>query len=446
MSPGRLGVVACLTVFALCPPQVGRGQDCLPPFTRTQSGWLIKYFANFPSDKLFRTHSACPEVITTSGLHALSQQACDVWLQACWYPFQLAFTYQDVSAYPSDLVSSVVLFANNSDYRDHGGLPDALATAIPKPDPANGNILRNRILIDGSYDFEPSCPNNECEDISLLGVLVHEWGHALGLGDLPVECRFQSVMAPVGMPGSNWQETLYWPDQYRINSLYAGYPVSAGLDFWAHPGPTADTLFWSETTPRACWYNISVSDACWGPFVDVGRTIGVTAIDHYSMVVPAQFNRTYWYRLTVEQEGAIVDSAAASSDRTEGQTVEVPGTPVGVNADGTGPGGVALSWQPAGGTVDGYYVYRGGLSLDACGQQNAVFGPVTGTTLVDSTAYPGVPYAYRVRAFNSTASSGISDQATAQVTATVSKSDTLVVACPQGDAGRIAFSAELLLR
>ena len=448
MTCPRHCLLLCLIVSCLCLPLLSHAQSCLPTFGYTQSGWLIKYFyPRYSSDRTLRVFSDCPAQISTGALRTLSEQAYALWYYASGYSTP-PFTYQTVTSYPSTTLPCVVMFDNTWEYILAGGEEDGSpATCLKSFEVGTGNIVRTRILVDGSYGWAPTCAGNACapDKFSLLGALVHEWGHGLGLEHPVGDCLYLSVMEQYGLIyGSDWQETLKDRDAYRIGALYQGYPVLVGLSFRASPGPAADTLYWSETEPRYCWYDVSVSDACWGPYTHLGRVMGLSVQDQYSFIAPAEYNRDYWYQLTVEEEGDTVETVHALSSRTEGTAPNIPGVPTGLTADGTRPGGgVALSWQPSAGTVDGYYVYRGGVSLEGCEQQVATFGPTTDTTLVDESAEPGVPLAYCVRAFNSTSSSEMSEQAVTEVPAGIVKCDTVVVGCPRGDAGSIAFAVQL---
>jgi hypothetical protein len=414
-------------MYSVIVAKPARAYTCIPTnyFTVPQ-GWIEKWFPGFSyaiqQDRVVRIYSAIPS-ISTSVLQTESQSAYAQWNNASGYCLP-SFSYSPVASYPAPNKTCVVIFATHQDYVTAGGDPFiGIAKTLLHADYYSGNLYDAELLIDGSVSqgWSPSCAAGGCpaNQFSLLGVVVHEWGHMLAL-DHPAApdgfCTDFTVMDARGStPGSSSQETLKLNDAYAISRLYQGFPVSADLEFSASGSATTDTLYWSETISRYCWYNLSVSDACWGPYTSIGRVMGVTATNHYSFIAPAQYYRNYYYRLTVEQSGVVVDSARTASIRTQGTPVTVPGTPASLSATPRAAGGAALSWQASSGPVDGYYVYRSVHSLPDCGDADLTLALVTGTSMVDSTAQAGLTYAYRVRAFNSTASSAISEQVTVDV-------------------------------
>lgn len=411
-------------VVAMLLPTVAHAFACQPIFYHTSSLWLEKWFSGayaFEQDRAVDVYSDYP-TIATSALIARLQSANSLWFSGSGFATPPNFTFQACPkpTFPLPQKASFVLFlTSHPEYIAAGGTEGALATTNATFNPNDGNVRAVHVLIDGSSQVAPwvqscssGCPSN---NISLYGVLVHEWGHALRLDhptDTPGTCKNSSVMDAQGtVLGSAGQEQLYLNDQIKMSQLYQGFPVLAGLSFNVYAGEAGDTLRWSETTSRFCLYRLYVSDACLGPYTPIGQIIGVTAQSAYSFVSPAVYARKYYYRLRVEQNGAVVDSSRAASTRTLGAPANVPGAPTSLTADGARVGGgVALSWQASSGVVDGYYIYRSLTSLPDCLDGDRVLGAATGTSMLDATAQVGEAYAYRVRAFNSTGSSVVSEE------------------------------------
>jgi hypothetical protein len=87
-----------------------------------------------------------------------------------------------------------------------------------------------------------------------------------------------------------------------------------------------------------------------------------------------------------------------------------PSTPSGLVASATSPTEVALVWQTTSGGEDGCQIERRGGSTADFSQIGVV--PSSTTRFTDVNVLPNTAYAYRVRAFNSSGTSGYSNEAT----------------------------------
>lgn len=144
--------------------------------------------------------------------------------------------------------------------------------------------------------------------------------------------------------------------------------------------------------------------------------------------------QTYHYQVkAVNSVGSSVASNTAQA--TPSTTGTAPGIPTGLAAVGH-VGYIYLTWTApsnAGSGVSNYLVFRATMSG---GQGATPLATVTGVNYTDTSATPGVPYFYKVKANNSIGASAFSDEATgtatSQTAGTPSAPQNLVAAPGQG--------------
>jgi len=109
------------------------------------------------------------------------------------------------------------------------GDPDVIAVTTVWYNPATKAILEFDIMLDTDWvwgDATAQCNSNEtftnssCEVMDLQNILTHEFGHAIGLGDV-----YDSTCSEVTMYGYSWygevkKRTLEPPDITGLRSLY----------------------------------------------------------------------------------------------------------------------------------------------------------------------------------------------------------------------------------
>jgi hypothetical protein len=187
----------------------------------------------------------------------------------------------------------------------------------------------------------------------------------------------------------------------------------------AEPGGLSEmVLSWVESDPeRSVVYAIHESDNCYGPFDKLVAVVHshdayyTSDNIHYSLETSAPYERMYYYRMSVVNE-----APEASAYQTNAYFQPTPvGAPAGLQAqvsdNGDDTGTVTLSWNPGTGTTDGYYVYRSlGWGMGDCNSVKEYLGTVTEPSFIDDSAPLAFTLYYRVRAFNSTTSSDLSNE------------------------------------
>lgn len=431
--------VMCL---ALVGPRCSEAQGtCWPPLTY-RSGWICKFFADVPYRQ--ETGVCSPVALfSSSELAAIAEDAYEEWTVGAltWRPsFEFDFAGQQ-----QDEANWLQMCETQEEFNRFAGTTDWTAVTFPDYG-SQGALTGFRIYINPIWNWQPDCSGGGCgqTELSLKGTLVHEFGHVLGFDDVAaIGCDDESVMFWDGTlyVGTAFREAIKAADALAVNYLY-GITVDIGTSLWVAPGPSADTLHWSDSDPsESHTYRIRVSDSCWGPYGVVGDVQGTAGIADYTYVVATPFRRPYYYSVWVMDTG---ETALAESDRTTGIVPTPVEPPTGLVAEGARPdGAVTLTWHASAGVADGYYVHRSSYPLEACGQVHATFGPIVDTTWTDTGAPRGELLSYRVRAFNSTGSSDVCDLAAVRIAGTVAREEGVIIGCPQGDADSVCFVLQL---
>jgi len=189
MTRVHLGVLAVCIACSVLLPIPARASGCSPNFYHTDQGWLEKWFTTQPyksqQDRLVQVYSAIPS-ITTTVLMAQAQGARDRWESASFNSTPV-FTYLFCTSQPTG-GTYVIIVSTHQEYENLmfslTGQTDeaAIAFTVRGFYPFNGNVVNSKTVIDGSLQWATTCASGACGStrFSLLGTVVHEWGHAFG--------------------------------------------------------------------------------------------------------------------------------------------------------------------------------------------------------------------------------------------------------------------------
>lgn len=212
-------------------------------------------------------------------------------------------------------------------------------------------------------------------------------------------------------------QATYWEAQgyyYGIARMYG--VTSVGTSFTASGGSGVDTLRWVESEPtRVVVYSLWRSDACWGPYTFLENVVSQDPTytnnnrDYTYIDRTVAYRRPYFYQLRVLSE--VVDASATPLSLP---FPSLPTPPTGLAGSGVDRGGgrgtVSLTWNPGAGST-GHYVYRSRyVGMADCNATNEYLGVATSAAFEDTTAPTGIQLYYRVRAFNATGGSDVSNQ------------------------------------
>ncbi len=270
--------------------------------------------------------------------------------------------------------------------------------------------------------------NTVLEIVALDNSWAHEFGHMKGLVHYD-DCSYlvmNTYESPDNIAVTPGQSLIFQQYSSGISS-YSGPPCGTlvGNTFAATGGPARVTLTWGESTPSSGnVYELRRSDSCWGPFEVIGSVVGWDPVftsdgSQYTYVdSTTSYQRNYYYQLVTSLE-----NLSAFASPSTGAPVSPPGVPGTLAVRGSyrqdGVGTVALTWGASSGSVTGYHIYRkvyGGLS-DCRVFGYGYLGISSSSAYQDTTAPAvGVPISYRVRAFNSTGGSDVSNEAIVQPT------------------------------
>lgn len=206
--------------------------------------------------------------------------------------------------------------------------------------------------------------------------------------------------------------------------------------FVATGGARSVTLTWEEFDPTyGAGYILWRGESCWGPFTQLREVAShdraYTSDDiHYSYLdQTATLQQTYYYELTTPVERVRAAAVPIGGDPVSPPSIPSSLTAVGYWREGRGPA-VTLVWQPSGGSVEGYHVFRADYAgMDTCVAWKTYLGATSSASWVDTTVNSvGIPVFYRVRAFSSNTGSDISDEVEAHRTPVI----LMIVSNPPG--------------
>jgi hypothetical protein len=287
--------------------------------------------------------------------------------------------------------------------------------------------------------------NAVIEGSAPASVWAHEIGHMAGL--LDNDGCTGLVMNSVGGETNTAVRSLECPyflngaNRFGAENLGCGTDVGAVLAVTG--APSRISLAWEESDKsRSVIYLLSRSESCWGPLSPVATIAShdpafTSDSTHYTYVdTGASYMQTYYYVLSTGDES--ISGAGAPSS---GQVPAAIGAPTNLQGSaiyrGNQRGTVSLNWGASSGTVSGYYVYRAQYAgMDTCTSTHEYLGIASTNSYQDTTApWNGAPVSYRVRAFNATTGSAVSNEAVVQTTPIPNEwvPDGIVVTSASGD-------------
>jgi hypothetical protein len=250
-------------------------------------------------------------------------------------------------------------------------------------------------------------------------VWAHEVGHTVGIPD-QYDCdhRIMYYRYTTDQKTTRLEERYNWETSLDGVECCCGYdPI--GTSFTATGADSSVTLHWEESDPGSVpYYQLYRSDACWGPFLpfasvaagDPAYTPDGTSYTYHDNT--ARYLHQYYYEIATSLE--LVKANAQPISGRNSMYIQQPYGLAGTGSlDGNGKATVALHWTaPAPSGVNGYYVYRSEeTGMEDCSATISYLGAAVGTSFSDTTARgDGVLLYYRVRAYNASIGSDVSNQ------------------------------------